>query len=61
MTLEEQKEIMKKDLTMKYQRGDWHGVADAAMDLREIEVEIRLAKEYQATYIIQGSSKPGGL
>lgn len=26
---------------MKVDREDWHAVADAAMDLRELEVEIR--------------------
>lgn len=26
---------------------DWHAVADAAMDLRELEVELRLAKEHE--------------
>ena len=26
-------------LKMKVDEGDWHGVADAAMDLREVEAE----------------------
>ena len=33
---------------------DWHGVADAAMDLREVEVEIRLTKS-----TVEGDLPPG--
>jgi hypothetical protein len=32
-------------LLSKVEVADWHGVADAAMDLREIEVQIRILKE----------------
>lgn len=31
-------------LNLKVEEGDWHGVADAAMDLREIEVAIAYEK-----------------
>ncbi len=37
--LQRRKEIVKSDLLMKVEISDWHGVADAAMDLREIEAE----------------------
>lgn len=33
---EEKFELMKKYLLLKFQEGDWHGVADAAMDIREL-------------------------
>lgn len=33
-------------LVMKVEQGDWHAVADAAMDLRELEAEMRVRKEY---------------
>lgn len=35
---------MIKYLRMKVDEEDWHGVADAAMDLREIEIEIKCYK-----------------
>lgn len=28
-------------ITMKQEQEDWHGVADAAMDLRELDAELR--------------------
>jgi hypothetical protein len=31
--------IMKEYLLLKFREQDWHGVADAAMDLREMEVK----------------------
>ena len=36
MSLEEKIALMKKYLLLKFEEGDWHGVADAAMDLREL-------------------------
>jgi len=41
MTTSERKEFMITYLRLKVQEQDWHGVADAAMDLREIEVELK--------------------
>jgi len=41
---EEKKALLVKYLLMKVEEGDWHGVADAAMDLREIELRLKLAK-----------------
>jgi hypothetical protein len=37
----EQKKVLIDYLLMKVSTEDWHGVADAAMDLRELEIEIR--------------------
>lgn len=42
---ESRRKVTKQDLLAKFAAEDWHGVADAAMDLREIDVEIRLRKE----------------
>lgn len=38
--LRDQRRTMKKYLQDKVNNEDWHGVADAAMDLRDIEHEI---------------------
>ena len=49
--LEQRKAIILSDLKMKIEAEDWHGVADAAMDLREIEAQakmIDLAPKQQA-------------
>jgi hypothetical protein len=35
-----QREQVKQDLLQKFSREDWHGVADAAMDLRDIDAFI---------------------
>ena len=35
-----QKETMIGYLKMKVEQQDWHGVADAAMDIREIDAKI---------------------
>lgn len=37
MSYEEQRRILVEYLKMKVEQQDWHGVADAAMDLRELE------------------------
>lgn len=39
MTLLDQIELLKKYLLMKFEQGDWHGVMDAAADLRELQVK----------------------
>lgn len=39
--LEDKIELMKTYLKMKFDEGDWHGVADAAMDIRELNAELR--------------------
>lgn len=45
MTPQERKKIYLEYLKMKIAEEDWHGVADCAMDLREIEVEIKMTPE----------------
>lgn len=40
--LEKRKAIIVQDLLLKVEAEDWHGVADAAMDLREIAVQMPL-------------------
>jgi hypothetical protein len=41
MTLEEQLKLIEADMRGKIQRRDWHGVADCAMDLRDLEAYAR--------------------
>lgn len=36
-----QREILMHYLQVMFARADWHGVADAAMDIRELEAEQR--------------------
>lgn len=40
--LYERRNILIDYLTMKAQAEDWHGVADAAMDIREIEAKLEV-------------------
>jgi hypothetical protein len=40
-----QKEGMIDYLRLKLEQEDWHGVADAAMDIREIEAKLQVLKE----------------
>lgn len=44
LTLAEQVNIMKADLLAKFQRGDWHGVRDAAVDIELLEKEIAVRR-----------------
>jgi hypothetical protein len=37
--------MMEKYLKLKTKERDWHGVADAAMDIREIEAQLKILKE----------------
>jgi hypothetical protein len=37
MDFQQQREVIKLDLLGKFLREDWHGVADCAMDLRELD------------------------
>lgn len=41
MTYAEQRRRLIEYLHMKVEQQDWHGVADAAMDLRELEAQER--------------------
>lgn len=38
---------MREYLQLKVQQGDWHGVADAAMDIREILAEKKGLEDYK--------------
>ena len=40
---ETQRQVLIEHLQVMVARGDWHGVADAAMDLREMEAERKRA------------------
>jgi hypothetical protein len=42
--LYKQREGMVSYLKLKLSQEDWHGVADAAMDIREIEAKLQLLK-----------------
>jgi len=42
MTLKERKRVMVEYLKLKLHEEDWHGVCDAANDLRELEVLLSL-------------------
>jgi hypothetical protein len=44
----EQIEELSDYLQLKVKQADWHGVADAAMDIRELEAKINLLKELEA-------------
>lgn len=50
MNVEEKIELMKKYLLMKYHDQDWHGVADAAMDIRELIAEQKAKEKYEGKY-----------
>src|SRR5262245_39954054 len=39
-TLEKRRPVVIADLLAKVEAEDWHGVADAAMDLREIDAQL---------------------
>lgn len=39
LTPTEKREILVAYLKLKVQEGDWHGVSDAACDLRELEAK----------------------
>lgn len=42
--LEEAKRIMVEYLKLKVKQEDWHGTADAAMDIREIDAKLFVLK-----------------
>lgn len=53
VTPEIRKNFMIEYLKVKVEEQDWHGVADAAMDLREIEIELKLNKEFKPPVVYQ--------
>lgn len=42
--LEKRKTAIRADLLLKVEAEDWHGVADAAMDLREIDAQLSVLR-----------------
>ena len=40
--LKDKLSMMEMYLNLKVRERDWHGVADAAMDIREIEAQLRI-------------------
>lgn len=50
MNAKTRKQFMVEYLKLKVEEQDWHGVADAAMDLREIEVELQFTKELEPVF-----------
>lgn len=47
--LEKRLEGMKKYLMLKFEEEDWHGVADAAMDIRELIAELEAYKAFKSS------------
>jgi hypothetical protein len=45
-SLKEELDMMERYLELKQQQRDWHGVADAAMDIREIEAQLRVLAQH---------------
>lgn len=45
------KQLMIEYLRLKLEEQDWHGVCDAANDLRELEVEIKCHKDEECNYL----------
>ena len=46
-SLELELSLMEKYLDLKRTQRDWHGVADAAMDIRELEAQLRILRQLQ--------------
>lgn len=45
--LQEAIKVMEAYLRMKLDQRDWHAVADAAMDLREMEAQLRVLEDFR--------------
>ena len=58
--LKRRREVTKADLAMKLEIEDWHGVADAAMDLREIDAMLSVLPKAEDTPMVQGNRDPAG-
>lgn len=43
-TLQERKDLMVKYLDLRVKLCDWHGVMDAAADIREIEAQLNILR-----------------
>ncbi len=42
LLLQKRRSVIISDLLCKVEAEDWHGVADAAMDLREIDAQLKV-------------------
>lgn len=49
LELRKAKAQMEKYLDLRRQMEDWHGVMDAAADIREIEAQIKVIEELHVT------------
>lgn len=56
-----QKRQMTEYLLLKVKQEDWHGVADAAMDIREIVTRLNVLLEVIASYDVTNTSSDGTL
>lgn len=56
MTIPERKRIYKEYILLKMFEGDFHGVADAANDLRELEVEEKIRGELAPGFTSSGDA-----
>jgi len=54
MSLDNAEEIMIQYLLLKVQQKDWHGVSDAANDLREMQAK----KEKNSEYLTKSEQEP---
>ena len=53
--LEEQKKALISYMHSKLKSHDWHAVADAAMDLREVEAVLKYLREENEKFIFPGN------
>lgn len=57
--LKEQRAILIDYLNLKLAQEDWHGCADAAMDLRDLDVELNLRKQFKWEERSNGTGSKG--
>jgi len=55
--LEKRRAVTMQDLACKLEAEDWHGVADCAMDLREIDSALRVIHEFSADEFLAAYEK----
>lgn len=66
-TIQSQLDRMEQYLRLKLEQRDWHGVADAAMDIRELEaqkkllLELNMSDGYVEGQIVGWDIKPDGI
>ena len=54
--LQKRRAVIIADMLCKVEVEDWHGVADAAMDLREIDVQLKLLSSLDTMYAMRHSA-----